>query len=67
MNPITAQRELGTNRLGNGFGGPVKRRQQGNWLKWVILFAGMLLGGGALFVAYQRYLVESGGDAFEGV
>lgn len=67
MNPMTAQRELGTNRLGNGFGGPVKRRQQGNWLKWVILFAGMLLGVGALFVAYQRYLVESGGDAFEGV
>ncbi|HEX5447358.1 MAG TPA: HlyD family efflux transporter periplasmic adaptor subunit [Pirellulales bacterium] len=67
MNPITAQRELGANRLGNGFGGPVRRPQQGSWLKWVISFVGMLVLGVAGVVAYQRYFGTTAIDSFAGV
>lgn len=67
MNPMTVQRELGANRLGNGFGGPAKRRRQGNWLKWVVSFAGILLLGSAGIVAYQRYFARSSTDAFANV
>lgn len=67
MNSMTAQRELVTNRLGNGFGGPGKRRRQGSWLKWVVLFAGMLVLAAVGLVAYQRYLARSAADAFQDV
>lgn len=67
MNPMTVQRELGANRLGNGFGGPAKRRRQGNWLKWVVSFAGILLLGSAGIVAYQRYFARSATDTFANV